>query len=81
MSRAGPDSRITGGAIDFPSVEYPEPELEPVTLLDLVYAVVDSASSDEEAAATILHLLGSASSEQSPSCSTSSSRDTVATPI
>ncbi len=59
MSRAGPDSWITGGAIDFPSVEYPEPELEPVTLLDLVYAVVDSASSNEEAAATILHLLES----------------------
>ena len=48
MSLAGPDSWITGGAIDFPSVEYPEPELEPMTLLDLVHAVVDSASSDEE---------------------------------
>ncbi len=59
MSLAGPDSSTTGGAIGFPSVEHPEPELEPMTLLDLVYAVVDSASSDEEAAATILHLLES----------------------
>ncbi len=59
MSLAGPDGWITGDAIDFPSVEYPEPELEPMTLLDLVYAVVESASSDEEAAATILHLLES----------------------
>ncbi len=59
MSLAGPDSWITGGVIDFPSVEYPEPELEPMTLLELVYAVLDSASSDEEAAATILHLLES----------------------
>ena len=30
-----------------------------MTLLDLVYAVVNSASSDEEAVATILHLLES----------------------
>ena len=59
MTLAGPDSWISGGAFDFPSVEYREPELEPMTLLDLVYAVVDSASSDEEAAATILHLLES----------------------
>ncbi len=59
MRLAGPDSWITDGAIDFASVEYPEPELEPMTLLDLVYAVVDSASSDEEAAATILHLFDS----------------------
>ena len=27
MSLAGPDSWITGGAIDFPGVEYPETEL------------------------------------------------------
>ncbi len=59
MTRAGPDSRITGSAVDFHSVEYPETELEPMTLLDLVYAVVDSASSDGEAVATILHLLES----------------------
>ena len=55
MSLAGPDDRITGGVIDIPSVEYPEP----MTLLDLVDAVVDSASSDGEAVATILHLLES----------------------
>ena len=30
-----------------------------MTVLDLVYAVVESASSDEEAVATILHLLES----------------------
>ena len=36
-------------------IEYPEP----ITLLDLVDAVVDSASSDGEAVATILHLLES----------------------
>ena len=59
MSLAGPDSWTTGGVLDFPSVEYPEPEPEPMTLLELVNAVVDSASSDEEAAATILHLLES----------------------
>ncbi len=59
MSLAGPDSWITSGAIDFPSVEYPETELESMTLLDLADAVVGSASSDEEAVATILHLLES----------------------
>ncbi len=40
MTLAGPDSWITGGAIDFPNIEDPETELEPMTLLDLVYAVV-----------------------------------------